>query len=63
MRSGATLAAQNVSEQSVSLQVGTQKGVDMNFSSVDLTLSWTISPAVSWSRPWPCWPRPSRPTR
>ncbi len=39
MRSGATLAAQNVSEQSVSLQVGTQKGVDMNFSSVDLTLS------------------------
>jgi hypothetical protein len=39
VRSGATLAAQNVSEQSVSLQVGTQKGVDMNFSSVDLTLS------------------------
>lgn len=39
VRSGATLAAQNVNEQSVSLQVGTQKGVDMNFSSVDLTLS------------------------
>jgi hypothetical protein len=39
VRSGATLAAQNVTEQSVSLQVGTQKGVDMNFSSVDLTLS------------------------
>lgn len=39
VRSGATLAAQAVNEQSVSLQVGTQKGVDMNFSSVDLTLS------------------------
>lgn len=39
VRSGATLSAQTVSEQSVSLQVGTQKGVDMNFSSVDLTLS------------------------
>lgn len=39
VRSGATLAAQTVNEQSVSLQVGTQKGVDMNFSSVDLTLS------------------------
>jgi hypothetical protein len=39
VRSGATLAAQSVNEQSVSLQVGTQKGVDMNFSSVDLTMS------------------------
>jgi hypothetical protein len=39
VRSGATLSAQAVNEQSVSLQVGTQKGVDMNFSSVDLTLS------------------------
>jgi hypothetical protein len=39
VRSGATLAAQTVSEQSVSLQVGTQKGVDMNFSSLDLTLT------------------------
>jgi len=39
VRSGATLAAQNVTEQSVSLQVGTQKGVDMNFSSLDLTLT------------------------
>ena len=39
VRTGPTLAAQAVNEQSVSLQVGTQKGVDMNFSSVDLTLS------------------------
>lgn len=39
VRSGATLSAQSVNEQSVSLQVGTQKGVDMNFSSVDLTMS------------------------
>jgi hypothetical protein len=39
VRSGATLSAQSVNEQSVSLQVGTQKGVDMNCSSVDLTLS------------------------
>src|SRR3569623_695681 len=39
VRSGATLSAQTVNEQSVSLQVGTQKGVDMNFSSVDLTMS------------------------
>src|SRR3569833_1140061 len=38
-KSGAKRAAQAVSEQSVSLQVGTQKGVDMNFSAVDLTLS------------------------
>src|SRR3954465_8292120 len=39
VRSGATLAAQRVNEQRVSLQVGTQKGVDMNFSAVDLTMS------------------------
>ena len=39
VRTGATLSAQDISEQSVALQVGTQKGVDMNFSSVDLTLS------------------------
>src|ERR1700743_627893 len=39
VRTGTTLAPQDVSEQSVSLTVGTQKGVDMNFSSADLTLS------------------------
>ena len=39
VRTGATLSAQDINEQSVALQVGTQKGVDMNFSSVDLTLS------------------------
>ncbi|MFO1057883.1 MAG: P22 phage major capsid protein family protein [Dongiaceae bacterium] len=39
VRSGATLSAQDTTETSVSLQVGTQKGVDLNFTSVDLTLS------------------------
>ena len=39
VRTGATLSAQDINEQSVALQVGTQTGVDMNFSSVDLTLS------------------------
>lgn len=39
VRSGATLATQDTTEQSVSLQVGNQKGVDLNFSSADLTLS------------------------
>lgn len=39
VRSGATLSAQDTVESSVSLQVGTQKGVDLNFTSVDLTLS------------------------
>lgn len=39
VRSGATLAAQDTNEQSVSLQVSTQKGVDLNFTSVDRTLS------------------------
>ena len=39
VRSGATLAAQDVVETSTTLQVATQKGVDLNFSSVDLTLS------------------------
>lgn len=38
VRSGATLSAQNVTETNTSITVGTQKGVDMNFSSVDLTL-------------------------
>lgn len=39
VRSGATLAAQDTTEQSVSLQVANQKGVDVNFSSAELTLS------------------------
>jgi hypothetical protein len=39
VRSGATLSAQDTTESSVTLQVATQKGVDLNFTSVDLTLS------------------------
>lgn len=39
VRSGATLTTQDTTESSVSLQVATQKGVDLNFTSVDLTLS------------------------
>jgi hypothetical protein len=39
VRTGATLAAQDTSEISTTLQVATQKGVDLNFTSVDLTLS------------------------
>ena len=38
VRTGAPLAAQDTTEQTVSLQVGTQKGVDVNFSSSELTL-------------------------
>jgi hypothetical protein len=39
VRTGKTLAAQDTQETSVDLKVQTQKGVDMNFSSADLTLS------------------------
>jgi hypothetical protein len=39
VRTGAALSVQDTTEQSVSLQVGTQKGVDVNFSSNELTLS------------------------
>lgn len=39
VRSGATLSTQDTTEASVTLQVATQKGVDLNFTSVDLTLS------------------------
>lgn len=39
VRTGAALQAQDTAEESVSLQVATQKGVDLNFTSVDLTLS------------------------
>ena len=39
VRSGATLSTQDTVESSVTLQVATQKGVDLNFTSTDLTLS------------------------
>ncbi len=39
VRTGAALATQDTTEESVSLTAGTQKGVDLNFSSTDLTLS------------------------
>lgn len=39
VRTGATLSAQDTNENSVTLQVATQKGVDLNFSSSELTLS------------------------
>jgi hypothetical protein len=39
VRTGATLNTQDTVESSVSLQIGTQKGVDLNFSSNELSLS------------------------
>jgi hypothetical protein len=39
VRTGSTLAAQDTTESSVDLKVQTQKGVDLNFTSVDLTLA------------------------
>ena len=39
VRTGATLSAQDTTESSTTLQVATQKGVDLNFTSADLTLS------------------------
>lgn len=39
VRSGATLNAQDTTESSVSLQISQQKGVDLNFTSGELTLS------------------------
>jgi hypothetical protein len=53
VRTGATLSAQDTTESSVTLQVATQKGVDLNFTSVDLTMSLDdfskriIEPAMS----------------
>jgi len=38
VRSGRTIDVQDTAESSVSLQVATQKGVDMSFTSADLTL-------------------------
>ncbi|MCD1644155.1 P22 phage major capsid protein family protein [Aurantimonas coralicida] len=39
VRTGATLSTQDTTETSVTLQVATQKGVDLNFTSTDLTMS------------------------
>jgi hypothetical protein len=39
VRTGATLSAQDTNETNVALQVATQKGVDLNFTSADLTMS------------------------
>jgi hypothetical protein len=39
VRTGATLSTQDTAEQSTTLTVATQKGVDLNFTSVDLTMS------------------------
>src|SRR6266567_1909175 len=39
VRSGATLQVQDIAESTTSLTVSTQKGVDLNFSAVDLTLT------------------------
>lgn len=53
VRTGATLAAQDTAETSTTLQVATQKGVDLNFTSADLTMSLDdfseriLSPAMS----------------
>ncbi len=53
VRTGAVMAAQDTSEQSTTLTMATQKGVDMEFSSVDLTLSLddyserVLDPAIS----------------
>lgn len=53
VRTGATLSTQDTTETSVTLQVATQKGVDLNFTSTDLTLSLDdfskriIDPAMS----------------
>src|SRR5437016_2837588 len=39
VRTGATMAVQDIAEDKVSLTVGTIKGVDLNFTGVDLTLT------------------------
>ncbi|NSX16931.1 hypothetical protein HTY52_22830 [Cupriavidus taiwanensis] len=39
IRNGKTLATQDTTETSVSIQMATQKGVDVNFSSAELTLT------------------------
>lgn len=53
VRTGKTLAAQDTEEASVTMTVATQKGVDMNFSSAELTMEMDdfskriIEPAVA----------------
>lgn len=53
VRTGANLSTQDTTEQSVSLHVATQKGVDLTFSSAELTMSLDdfskriIDPAMS----------------
>jgi len=53
VRTGATLSSQDTTESTVDLKVQTQKGVDLNFTSVDLTLALDdfseriIEPAMS----------------
>jgi P22 coat protein - gene protein 5 len=53
VRTGSTLAAQDTTESTVDLKVQTQKGVDLNFTSVDLTLAlddfseWILEPAMA----------------
>ena len=53
VRTGATLSTQDTTESKVDLQVATQKGVDLNFTSVDLTMdmenfsSRIIEPAMA----------------
>lgn len=53
VRTGPTLNAQDTTENSVDLKVQTQKGVDLNFTSVDLTMTLddfsdrVIEPAMS----------------
>lgn len=53
VRTGSTLVPQDTTEASVDLKVQTQKGVDLNFTSVDLTMSLddfserVIEPAMS----------------
>ena len=38
VRSGAALSAQDTTEQSITLQINNQKGVDLNFTSTEMTL-------------------------
>jgi hypothetical protein len=53
VRSGATISTQDTTEATTTLQVATQKGVDLNFTSVDLTMdmddfsSRILEPAMS----------------
>ena len=48
VRSGATLSAQDTTESSTTLQVATQKGVDLNFTSADYREVPYTPPASAW---------------